>query len=168
MSLYNATSMDGLTKEDQAAKALLHLLKRIRDDAHLGYFAGVGTETFALATEAFASLTAQSVTTVRKNYTPISPRRPEEINQETMRELSMVDMRFVAEMERELVANQGKGDWRSWQPDSYAITAEITHHFRKLRRAMAINDAARVTEYAADVANNAMKAAERFGNLEGK
>lgn len=48
--------MESLKPEQQAAQALKHLLTRIRDDDRVYFLMGDGSQTFALVTEAYASL----------------------------------------------------------------------------------------------------------------
>lgn len=71
---------------------------------------------------------------------------------------------FIDRMEAELQANQRKGDWRAWIPTPIQVTQELNYHFAKLVFAMAEGDSQRVSEFAADVANIAMKADEVMGS----
>ena len=73
---------------------------------------------------------------------------------------------FVQLMKRELLANQSKGkkgDWREWQPDKLFMVSEINWHLAKLVQALHQDDAKKVSEYSADVANYMMKTDELFG-----
>lgn len=70
---------------------------------------------------------------------------------------------FVARMEAELQANAHKGDWRQWKPTALQVLSELQHHEAKLMHALAIGDCEHVREYAADIANIAMKIDEQFG-----
>ncbi len=63
----------------------------------------------------------------------------------------------------QLRANQHKGDWRRWYPTPLQVLAEIQHHQGKLMLALSAGDCERVKEYAADLANFAMKVDEQFG-----
>ena len=76
---------------------------------------------------------------------------------------ALVRPEFVAQMEAELQANQHKGDWRRWYPTPLQVLSEIQHHEGKLMLALSAGDCARVKEYAADIANFAMKVDEQFG-----
>ena len=69
-------SMRDLAPDAQARKALAHILSRVREDSRVGFYLGYGTESFALATEALASLTGEEVLKVRKTYEPLSPADP--------------------------------------------------------------------------------------------
>ena len=78
---------------------------------------------------------------------------------------------FAIQMERELQANAGKGEWSNWQPSDQAILSEMDHHISKLRRALAERYAnpngtasKQVSEFAADIANFAMKAWDLYGS----
>ena len=75
----------------------------------------------------------------------------------------LVRPEFVSQMEAELQANQHKGDWRRWYPTPLQVLAEIQHHQGKLMLALSAGDCERVKEYAADLANFAMKVDEQFG-----
>jgi len=85
-----------------------------------------------------------------------------------------VSQRFIERMEHELISNQHKGDWSGWRPSAMQIVGELNHHLGKL--ALALDEAAQdgvheykarcrgsISEYAADLANLAMKADEMFG-----
>ena len=69
-------SMAHLAPEAQAEQALKHVLKQIRDRPEVGWYLGFGTETFALATEAYAALTQRDVFAVRQIFAPRNPRNP--------------------------------------------------------------------------------------------
>ncbi len=75
----------------------------------------------------------------------------------------LVRAAFVDRMEAELRANQCKGDWRRWNPSALQVLSELQHHEAKLMHALAIGDCECVREFAADIANIAMKIDERFG-----
>jgi hypothetical protein len=65
MSLLTYTSMSGLTAEQQATKAIEHLLRRLRNDERLYHLIGMGSESFDLLTEAYASLTGRNLSELR-------------------------------------------------------------------------------------------------------
>ena len=75
-------SMSDLTPVLQARTALAHILDRVRRDPYVGWYLGYGTESFALATEALASITGSEVLDVRKTYAPEKPRDPQEAGRE--------------------------------------------------------------------------------------
>jgi hypothetical protein len=82
---------------------------------------------------------------------------------------NFVRLNFIQLMKQELLANQNKGkkgDWREWQPDELFMVAEINWHVAKLVQALHQGDAAKVSEYSADVANYMMKADELFGKKQ--
>ncbi len=64
------TQMDGKPAEEQARQALKHMLERIREHPEIGYFCGYGTQTFALLTEAAATLFNEPVAQVREHFLP--------------------------------------------------------------------------------------------------
>lgn len=68
--------MDGISAEEQACRAINHVLRRIRDDSRIGYYMGVCSESFDLLTEAFATLKQLPVEQVRKSYAPRNARNP--------------------------------------------------------------------------------------------
>ena len=57
-----------LSTEQLTKKALYHALCRIHDDPHVGYFIGIGTETFDLLTEAYARFTTKEVKEIRESF----------------------------------------------------------------------------------------------------
>lgn len=67
MSLFTHKSMEGLTAEQQAAKALRHLLQRAKDDDRVYYLIGAGSESFSLLTEAYATLAGVDLAELRKS-----------------------------------------------------------------------------------------------------
>jgi hypothetical protein len=70
MSLLEDKQMAGVAPEDQAKRALRHVLEQIRDNPKVGYEMGFGSQSFALVTEAFATLTGEPVEEVREIYLP--------------------------------------------------------------------------------------------------
>jgi hypothetical protein len=169
MSLLNSTSMDDLTPEAKARKAIRHVLNLIQDHPSVGYYLGLGTESFALLTEADATFHGADIELTRKRFLPINPRNPAEgtAQEETQAPtVSLADTRFFTAMERELVANQSKGNWHDWQPDRMTCLSELAHHHAKLVRAIRYNDPSTITEHSADLANIAAKTAAQHGDLE--
>jgi hypothetical protein len=73
MSCLDHRSMQGLTAEQQAKQAIEHLLKRVRDDDRMYFMIGLGSESFALLTEAYATLTGSDVVAIRKLLAGITP-----------------------------------------------------------------------------------------------
>jgi hypothetical protein len=65
-SIYTDRQMAGLTGEQQAAKAIAHLLRRVQADDRLYYLVGLGSEAFALLTEAHSTLAGVDLETLRK------------------------------------------------------------------------------------------------------
>jgi hypothetical protein len=149
--------MDNLTPEQKSAVAIRHVLGLIKRHPEVGFYLGLGTQSFALLTEADAANYGVDLEHVRRHYRSESPKNPYE-GQDVPS--------TPAAMERELIANQGKGDWQSWHPDRITCIDELFHHLRKLVRAIRYNDADQVTEHAADLANIAAKTAAEHGNLE--
>lgn len=77
-SPYTTTQMDGLAPDAQARKALLSILNRIRDHGAIGYHVGLGSNTFELLTEAYATLTGAPVEEVRRAWECRAPTPPME------------------------------------------------------------------------------------------
>jgi hypothetical protein len=76
----------------------------------------------------------------------------------------MTPSEFALLMENELNANEErKGKWEEWHPTVAQAADELDHHQAKLYAALDNRDAIHVLEFAADVANIAMKIAETFG-----
>jgi hypothetical protein len=77
-SILEATEMEGLSLEQQARKAILHVLYRAKENWEVGYHLGAGTQSFALLTEAYHSLKAskgqmaQSLADFRRDMAPTS------------------------------------------------------------------------------------------------
>ncbi len=73
---------------------------------------------------------------------------------------------FVSQMKQELEANSGKGDrpgWLSMTPEECLL--ELYYHLAKAQKAVKDNDAARIKEHCADVANMSMMLADITGVL---
>jgi hypothetical protein len=73
--------MDGVFPEEQARRAIVHVLARIRDHEVVGYYMGLGSQSFDLLTEAYASLTRIAVQDVRRQFQYKQP-QPESRQQE--------------------------------------------------------------------------------------
>jgi len=170
-TIWNSTSMDNLSPEAKAQKAIRHVLNRIEEHPEIGYYLGIGTESFALLTEADATFNKADVELTRKRFAPMNARNPYEgipEAEESTPDLTISDKRFFTAMERELVANRNKGNWQAWKPDRITCIDELFDHLRKLVRSLRYNDPDNVTEHAADLANVAAKTAAEHGNLEEK
>lgn len=72
---------------------------------------------------------------------------------------------FVGEMEKELKANEHKGEWRNWK-DSTEIENELKHHFNKLKIAMYDNDTVAIKEHIADCGNILMMLGNAYNLYE--
>lgn len=70
--------MDGKTPLEKSRTAILHVLNRIHTDPATGWYLGLGTESFALLTEAYAALSSNEATlaTVRECFAPLHPANP--------------------------------------------------------------------------------------------
>jgi len=76
--IMNELQMEGMSGEAQAMKALQAVLDRIHGDPYVGWYLGVGTQTFSLVTEAAATLFGEPVEKVRRNFAPRHARNPRE------------------------------------------------------------------------------------------
>lgn len=72
MSLFTHKSMEGLTAEQQATKALKHLLQKLKDDDRLYYLIGAGSQSFDLLTEAYATLAGVDLAELRKSVSGVT------------------------------------------------------------------------------------------------
>lgn len=72
------TQMQGMPPEEQAKKAIRHVLGQIREHEHVGWYLGYGTQSFDLLTEAYSTLTKQPIEQVRDAFEPRNPRNPKE------------------------------------------------------------------------------------------
>ena len=70
MDLLESLQMEGSEPLAQAKKAIRHTLETIRDNATIGYECGLGSQTFALLTEAAATMFGRPVREVRENFLP--------------------------------------------------------------------------------------------------
>lgn len=77
-----------------------------------------------------------------------------------------VEPGFIRKMDKELKANQHKGDWRKWKPSAIEGIKELNYHFAKLVYALAKCNRKSVSEHAADVACVCMKIDEVLGTKE--
>lgn len=59
--------MADLPAETQALEALRHLLRQLRERPEIAWYIGPGSQTWALVTEAYATLSKKTVKEVRKN-----------------------------------------------------------------------------------------------------
>lgn len=70
-------------------------------------------------------------------------------------------------MDKELIANETKGNWNEWKPSIPDALSELIHHVNKLEDILNLPwhvvFPKNISEYAADVANIAMKIEEMFG-----
>jgi hypothetical protein len=69
--------MDGQPAIDQAKHALRYTLERIRDNSNIGYHLGLGTQTFALLTEAAATCFGAPLEQVRRNFACADTNKPD-------------------------------------------------------------------------------------------
>lgn len=70
MNLMTETQMADLPAEQQAKKAIAHVLHQIKANPEIGYHMGVGTQSFALLTEAAATLYNKKLEEVREKFAP--------------------------------------------------------------------------------------------------
>lgn len=68
MNMLTHTQMQGVPPEEQARRAILVMLKRVRNDQHVGYYVGPGSQTYDLLTEAYAALSGDTVENVRNTF----------------------------------------------------------------------------------------------------
>jgi hypothetical protein len=73
--MFSDTQMDGLSNEDKAKRAIEHVLRIMNENHEVGYHLGLGTQSFALLTEAAAALWGEPVDQVRHKLAPRSVER---------------------------------------------------------------------------------------------
>lgn len=61
---------------EQAKLALGHILNRIHTDERVAWYLGIGTESFAVTTEAYATLIGKPVLAVRTAFAPMKAKDP--------------------------------------------------------------------------------------------
>ncbi len=160
--IWDSTQMDALTTEDKKTRAILYAIMRIADEPRIAWYCGVGTQVWSLLTEALAAAHGKSVREIRDAWNPRQAENPE--NPKVIRETAVLaSPEFFHRMDKELQCNASKGNWKAWKPDRMTCLEELNHHLRKLGRAIRLNDQDRVSEFAADLANVAMKTAEIHG-----
>lgn len=74
----SSKQMAGMSKEAQAKRAILHMLRCIESDPHVGWYCGYGTQSFSLLTEAYATLVERNISDVREAFMPENPKDPQE------------------------------------------------------------------------------------------
>lgn len=71
INLLNDRQMEDLEPIYQARKAILHVLGVIKDNPKVGYHMGLGSQSFALLTEAASTLFNEpDLEKLRRHYTP--------------------------------------------------------------------------------------------------
>lgn len=160
--IWDSTQMDDSPNHQKSNSAILYALGCIRKNPHIAWYCGVGTQMWSLLTEAFAASQEKSVREIREAWKPVRAENPE--SPKVIRETAVLaSLEFFRRMDKELQCNASKGDWKAWKPDRMTCLEELNHHLRKLGRAIRLNDHDRVSEFAADLANVAMKTAEVHG-----
>lgn len=77
-----------------------------------------------------------------------------------------LSIQFLRAMQDELDANQErKGDWDALKLDRDKAVELLDEHYRKLENEIMGKDSAKIREYAADLANIAMKIDECLGPI---
>ena len=78
MDIMTDRQMETLSRDNQPLQAITHTLTTIRDNPNAAWYLGVGTQTWALLTEAYATLTGRDVAEVRRLFRPTSAINPAE------------------------------------------------------------------------------------------
>ena len=80
-TMFSKPQMTHLSRELQAEKAIAHTLQNIAERPPVAYYLGHGTQTYALLTEALATLSGKGMDEIQAIYQPASPRvvGPEEL-----------------------------------------------------------------------------------------
>lgn len=66
--LLESKQMEGQPANEQAKRAIVHVLTRIRDDKEASDVFGMGSQSFMLLTEAAATLLNEPIEAVRRQY----------------------------------------------------------------------------------------------------
>jgi len=74
--IFDELQMEALSPIDQAKTAISHTLNKIKDDPYVAYYIGVGSQTYALLTEAAATLWDRPVKEVRQKFLNRDARNP--------------------------------------------------------------------------------------------
>lgn len=72
--MFNEPQMTDLPAEKQAAKAIAHTLRNISERAPVAWYLGHGTQTYALLTEAHATLRGITMEEAQDNWPPAEQR----------------------------------------------------------------------------------------------
>ncbi len=78
MNRTHSMDAEGLEPLEQARKAIRHILRRIKDDPFVAWYLGVGTESFELLVEAFATLTGDEKLDILERFLPVEAKDPRE------------------------------------------------------------------------------------------
>lgn len=74
--IFHDRQMDGLEPLEQAKRAIAYTLRRIQSDPNVGWYLGIGTQTFGLLTEAYATCYGQPLEQVRRAFNCPNARNP--------------------------------------------------------------------------------------------
>lgn len=72
--MFSKPQMSDLPAEKQAAKAIRHTLMNISERPGVAWYLGHGTQTYALLTEAYATLLGHTIEFTQENWPPAAPR----------------------------------------------------------------------------------------------
>jgi Lar family restriction alleviation protein len=88
--------MTGMPPAAQAKKAIRHTLRNIAERPAVAWYLGHGTQTYALLTEAHATLNGITIEEVRKNWPPSEPRK---FSPDELRECPFCGSSFISKCE---------------------------------------------------------------------
>lgn len=79
--MFSEPQMTELPAEKQAAKAIAHTLRNISERPGVAWYLGHGTQTYALLTEAHATLHGITMAEAQENWPPAQPKKlgPDEL-----------------------------------------------------------------------------------------
>lgn len=119
--------MDGMTPEQQALKTIRHILIRVNEHPFVGYYLGFSSQSFALLTEAYATLTKGNLREVREYFAPSRPRDPvEEAKERVIAENS--NMRTVFDDDEVATMKEAIGELESLAMEAVIAAATTTQH----------------------------------------
>lgn len=128
MDIWSSTQMDGQPGVVQANSAIAHALQRIRDHSTIGYYMGLGSQTFCLLTEAYATLQNVPVSDVRRNFQCTDPRDPQDAPRMPTDQKSFADA-IGSELMARLERHADRGDFDVGDPKDFAY---LLAHFLEI------------------------------------
>lgn len=103
--ILESRQMVGMSEQEQAKKAIAHVLCYLRDNWDAGYHLGLGTQSFALLTECYSNLAGEDLGEFRLRMAPAPRRKGEQAATEVAREVRSAFSDYQIEVDRNGHAN---------------------------------------------------------------